>query len=300
MKRFLLILGLLLLAALPASAELGVIATNFPLYDFASHVAGDAAQVTMLIQPGTEVHAYDPTPKDMIAVEDCDLLLYVGGESEGWVETLLGAASDGPETLKLIDCVDAIEEAEHEDHHEDEDHDEIAYDEHIWTSPVNAMRMVQAIADTMAAQDPDNAELYQENAQAYIEEISALDADFRAVVEEGNRRLLIFADRFPLLYFTQEYGLEAIAAFPGCSGETEPSAQVMRQLIDAVRGDGVPCVYTIEMSTGRVAETIREETGCDVVEFHSCQNVTRDEMEAGETYVSLMRKNVAALEQGLR
>lgn len=295
MKKLIFFLMLLMMAALPAAAEPTVIATNFPLYDFARQVAGEAAQVSMLIPPGTEVHAYDPTPKDMIAVEQCDLLLYVGGESEGWVDTLLSATTDGPDALKLMDSVEAMEEADHEDHHGDE-----AYDEHIWTSPVNAMRMVQAIADGLARQDPENTALYQANAQAYIDEIAGLDASFRDVVANGSRKLLVFADRFPLAYFAHEYGLDVIAAFPGCSGETEPSAQVMRQLIDTVRKDGVPCVYTIEMSTGRVAETVREETGCEVAEFHSCQNVTKDELEAGETYVSLMRKNLAALELGLR
>lgn len=295
MKRLILTMGMLLLLARPASAELDVIATSFPLYDFASHVARGAAQVSMLIQPGTEVHAYDPTPKDMIAVEKCDVLLYVGGESEGWVDTLLSATTDGPEALRLMDCVEVMEEAEHDDHH-----GEVEYDEHIWTSPVNAMGMVQAIADDLARRDPDNAALYRQNAQAYIDEIAELDEAFRDAVSNGSRKRLIFADRFPLAYFVHEYGLEAIAAFPGCSAETEPSAQVMRRIIDAVREDGVPCVYTIEMSAGRVAATVREETGCDVLEFHSCQNVTKDEMEAGETYVSLMRKNLAALRQGLQ
>ncbi len=295
MKRLILALGLMLLLARPASAELDVIATSFPLYDFACHVAGDAAQVSMLIQPGTEVHAYDPTPRDMIAVEECDVLLYVGGESEGWVDTLLSATSDGPDALRLMDCVEPLEEAEHDGHHGD-----VEYDEHIWTSPVNATRMVQAIADDLARRDPDDAELYRQNAQAYVDEMAALDEAFRDAVAHGSRRQMIFADRFPLAYFAHEYGLEVIAAFPGCSGETEPSAQVMRRIIDAVRADGVPCVYTIEMSAGRVAATVREETGCDVLEFHSCQNVTKDEMAAGETYVSLMRKNLAALEQGLR
>lgn len=306
MKRFLIVLSIMLLMAFPACAELDVIATNFPLYDFASHVAGDAANVTMLISPGTEVHAYDPTPKDMIAVQECDLLLYIGGDSEGWVDTLLSAVTDGPQTLRLMECVETIEaEHEHEHEHEDEhehDHENgvIQYDEHIWTSPVNAMKMVQMIADSLSEADPENAPLYQENAAAYIAEISVLDGEFRAAIDACEEPLMVFADRFPMAYFAQEYGIEVIAAINGCSTDSEPSAQQMQLIIDTVRGQQIPCVYIIEMSTGRVAQTVAAETGCEVQSMHSCQNVTKDEMAAGETYVSLMRRNLAALQAGLK
>lgn len=307
MKKIVVLVCLFLLLTVPAFAELDVIATNFPLYDFARQVAGEAAQVRMLISPGTEVHAYDPTPKDMIAVQECDMLLYVGGDSEGWVDTLLSAVSDGPQTLRLMECVEGIEDHSDHDHasdehsHHDEAHDHgvIAFDEHIWTSPVNAMAMVRMICDGLCAADPDNAALYQQNAAAYIAEIAALDEQFRALVDSAENRVLVFADRFPLAYFAQEYGIEVIAAVNGCSAESEPSANQMQMIIDTVRAQQISCVYTIEMSTGRVAETVRAETGCDVLCVHSCQNVTKDEMNAGETYVSLMQKNLAALEVGL-
>lgn len=307
MKKIAILVCLFLLMALPACAELDVIATNFPLYDFARQVAGDAAQVRMLISPGTEVHAYDPTPKDMIAVQECDMLLYVGGDSEGWVDTLLGAVSDGPQTLRLMECVEGIEDHHdhdhdseaHSSHGEDHDHGVIQFDEHIWTSPVNAMAMVQMICDGLCAADPDNAALYRQNADAYIAEISALDGQFRSLADSAENCVLVFADRFPLAYFAQEYGFDVIAAVNGCSAESEPSAQQLQLIIDTVRQQQIPCVYTIEMSTGRVAETVRAETGCEVLSVHSCQNVTKDEMNAGETYVSLMQKNLAALEAGL-
>ena len=303
MKRFLILLFAMLMLSLPACAELDIIATNFPLYDFATHVAGDAADVTVLISPGTEVHAYDPTPKDMIAVQECDMLLYIGGESEGWVDTLLSAVEDGPQTLRLMECVETIE-AEHDHHDEEHEHEHetgvIEYDEHIWTSPVNAMKMVQMIADALSEADPDNAQLYQQNAAAYIAEIEALDGEFRAVVAESEAPLMVFADRFPMAYFVREYGIDVIAAINGCSADSEPSAQQMQKIIDTVRGQQIPCVYIIEMSTGRVAQTVSAETGCEVLSMHSCQNVTKDEMAAGETYVSLMRKNLAALQAGLK
>ena len=308
MKKIIMLLAAMMLLALPASAELDIIATNFPLYDFARQVAGDAAQVRMLIAPGTEVHAYDPTPKDMIAVQKCDLLLYVGGSSEGWVDSLLGAVSEGPQTLRLMDCVEGIEDHHDHDHsseehaHHDEDHDHglIRFDEHIWTSPVNAQAMVRMICDGLCAADPENEAQYRANAEAYIGQIDALDAQFRALADSAKDRPLVFADRFPLAYFAQEYGFDVIAAVNGCSAESEPSAQQMQMIIDTVRQQAIPCVYIIEMSTGRVAQTVQAETGCEIAQVHSCQNVTKDEMNAGETYVSLMQKNLAALEAGLK
>jgi len=308
MKKIFLLLAAMMLLALPACAELDIIATNFPLYDFARQVAGDAAQVRMLIAPGTEVHAYDPTPKDMIAVQECDMLLYVGGSSEGWVDSLLDAVSDGPQILRLMDCVEGIEDHNDHDHgsdehaHHDEEHDHglIRFDEHIWTSPVNAMAMVQMICDGLCAADPANEALYRTNAEAYIGQIAELDAQFRTLADPAQKRPLVFADRFPLAYFAQEYGFDVIAAVNGCSTESEPSAQQLQMIIDTVRQQGIPCVYIIEMSTGRVAQTVQAETGCEIAQMHSCQNVTKDEMNAGETYVSLMQKNLAALEAGLK
>lgn len=306
MKKIMALILFLMALALPACAELDVIATNFPLYDFARQVGGDAANVKMLISPGTEVHAFDPTPRDMIAVQECDLLLYVGGSSEGWVDTLLSAVDDGPQTVRLMACVETIEagyvhdhvHAEDSHHAENHAHGAIEFDEHIWTSPVNAMAMVRMIADGMAQADPDNAEMYHANAEAYAAQIAALDAEFRTLAEQ-NDLLMVFADRFPLAYFAQEYGVEVMAAVNGCSADSEPSAQQLKAIIDTVREKSLPCVYIIEMSTGRVAQTVQAETGCEIVSVHSCQNVTKDEMAAGETYVSLMQKNLAALQAGL-
>jgi zinc transport system substrate-binding protein len=202
----------------------------------------------------------------------------------------------------MFDAIDPIAEETVEGMQSDESAAEDAgeaYDEHIWTSPVNAGKMVYFIRDKLAALDPANEATYTANADAYVSEIMALDTAFRNVVASAARRELIFGDRFPLLYFAREYGLSYYAAFPGCSSETEPSAQTVTFLIDRIEADSVPAVYQIELSTGNIAKTLSAETGAEILTFQSLQNVTQAEFEAGETYVSIMWRNVDALERGL-
>lgn len=303
MKKTLLILAAclaLMCAAASAEGGLRIVTTDFPCYDFARQVAGDGAQITMLLKPGTEAHAYDPTPADILAIGDADLFVYIGGESDAWADNILsGFDGDGPATLRMMDCVDGlVEEDEGEGHHHDGGAPE--YDEHIWTSPVNAMRMVDALAEALSAADPENAARYRANAEDYTAQIARIDAQIRETVDGASRRTLVFADRFPFAYFVREYGLDYLAAFPSCTADTEPSMQVLIALIDKVVDEGIPAVYTIELSTQAIARTVQEETGAQILTLHSMQTVSQDEFEAGETYVSLMQKNLEALREGLR
>lgn len=300
MKKMLLCAALLIaLLMVSASAEdrLRVVATDFPCYDFARQAAGERADVTLLIHPGVEVHSYEPAPADILAIGEADLFVYIGGEGDAWADGILSGfdGSDGPTALRLMDAVTPLEEADEPGHA----HDAPEYDEHIWTDPKNAMAMVRAIGAALAELDPVNADAYRAAAEEYANEIAQLDEAFRQVVDSGARREIVFADRFPFLYFTQAYGLDWFAAFPSCTAETEPTPQTMLALIKKVRDDGLPAVYTIEMSTQSVARTVAEETGAEILTMHSLQTVTQDEFDAGETYVSLMRRNVAALEKGL-
>lgn len=279
-----------------------IVCTNFPCYDFARAVTGGNADLKLLIKPGAEVHSFEPTPADIMAVADCDLLIYIGGESDAWVEDILSTfGSDAPDTLRMFDCVETVEaDADHDHTHEDDhDHAHDDYDEHIWTSPVNAQRMVQAVADALNADFASLGDLWQANAAAYIAEIAEIDAQLRDVVSHAARREMIFADRFPLIYFAREYGLSYVAAFPSCAAESEPSAKTMMELIDRVQADGIPAVYTIELSSGKTAATIAAETGASILTFHSVQNLSEADFSAGETYVSLMQRNVEALREGL-
>ena len=197
---------------------------------------------------------------------------------------------------------------DHADHdHDTEDHDhadddhayEIEYDEHIWTSPVNAMKITQVIADTLEEMDPADAAVFRANEADYLGKLKNLDQEFRDVVDGADLDLIVMADKFPLRYFADTYGLRYRAAFSGCSSDTEPSAKTIAYLIDKVREEQIPAVYYLELSSHRVAEIISEETGAKPLLFHSCHNVTRREFESGVTYLQLMEQNVVNLREGL-
>lgn len=293
MRRWLMLLTVLLALCPWALCEdrMSVVCTDFPCYDFARQVAGESAQVTMLLRPGGEAHAFDPTPADMLSIGESDLFVYIGGESDAWVEGIL-ASLDGVNALRMMDAVEPLPE-------EDGDAEAPEYDEHIWLSPTNAVKMVGAVAEALCSADPAHAEAYGANAERYCDQIKAIDAEIRGLVAGARRRELVFADRFPFIYFTREYGLDHLAAFASCTADTEPSAQTLMMLIDRVAEDHLPAVYTIEMSTQAIARTVAEETGAQILTLHSMQTVTQEEFEAGESWVSLMKRNVAALGKGL-
>lgn len=297
---------LLLACALPACAQedgLRIVTTIFPEYDFARAVAGDMAEISMLIKPGAESHSYEPTPMDIIAIQKCDVFICVGGENDAWAQKILsGLDTSGMQIIRLMDIVEpCASEHHHADEHGHEDHDDHSheYDEHVWTSPVNAMAIVEAIADALAQADPDNAQAYLDNAAAYSAQIAQVDEQIRAIVTDAVRTELVFGDRFPFLYFANEYGLDWESAFPGCSTDAEASAATVAALIEKVKSDGVPVVCYMELSTHRIADTICEATGAKGMLLHSCHNVTAEEFEAGESYVSLMQKNCDTLREAL-
>lgn len=316
-KLFVLLLtGALLLSAVPAFAQSGdslnIVATIYPQYDFARAVAGDVSTVnlTMLLRPGAEMHSYEPTPQDIIAIRNADLFLYVGGESDAWVAEILASMPDsGVKAMSLTEMVPTLAEELVEGMQPEEEEASSAegeteseapeMDEHVWTAPLNALSMVNAIAAEMSAMDPANAAAYQRNAAAYGEKLSALDAAFREVVAGGKRTELIFGDRFPMRYFTHAYGLTYYAAFPGCSNETEPSAQTVAFLMNKVKQDKVPLILYPELSTHKVADVISEETGVPSHVFYACHNLTADEFAAGKTYVDFMTDNLATLKEAL-
>lgn len=296
--------------------RISVVTTIFPQYDFVRQIAGDSVDLKMLLKPGEETHSYEPTPQDIIAIQNSDIFIYVGGENDAWVEDILDSMPDaGMRTLKLIDCVDTVEEEhvegmqeqpghshEEEEYHGDETeeaHSVHEIDEHVWTSPVNASAIVDEIKELLAQTDPENRQRYEENAEAYEAELAALDAAFREVVDNAGRRLVIFGDRFPFRYFADEYGLDYYAAFPGCASDTEPSAAVMAFLINKVAEEKVPAVLKMELSNENIANAIAEATGTEVRTFYSCHNLTAEEFENGETYLSMMQKNVETLKEVL-
>ena len=312
---FPLLCALLLLAAcgpaLPPedSGRLQIVAAVFPAYDFARAAAGELADVTLLLPPGAESHSYEPTPADILRVQRCDLFLYLGGESDAWVDTILSAIEPKGETLRMIDCVDLLEEETVEgmqgghdhDHDHEEGHDHlgevVGMDEHVWTAPENAAAITRTVGERLAALDPGNGETYRANAGGYALELEELDRDFAAFFDGRTDRTIVFGDRFPLLYFAGAYDLDYYAAFPGCGTQTEPSAATVAFLTRKVREEGLPAVWYIEFSNHLVADSIAEAAGVETAQFHTCHNVSRAELEAGATYLSLMRANLETLRE---
>ena len=312
----------------PDDGHMKIVTTIFSQYDFARAISGNGelADVRMLLSPGEEIHSYEPTPLDIKEIQNCDLFIYVGGENDAWVDRILeNMGEKRPQTMRLMDVTDTVTEEivegmmqerghdhEHEEtgehEHEESDH---AYggdssheeheeaDEHVWTSPVKAAEITVAIAEKMAEIDPANAEAYLANAGDYEKQILDVDEQFREIVKNAQRRTIVFGDRFPVRYFAEEYGLEYYAAFPGCSSESEPSASTLAFLIDKVREEKIPVVFSIELSNGNIARAICESTDAVQRTFYSCHNVTKQQMDDGATYVSMMSENLEVIREAL-
>lgn len=275
-------------------SKLQIVCTSFPAYDFARELTGGRAELTLLIKPGSEVHSYEPTPKDMICIQESDLFICNGGESEQWVETLI---TPGLNTIYMMDCVDAVEESADGIYNAEDGEPEL--DEHVWTSPLNAIKISEEICNALCKLDTANAEAYKTNFAAYKAQLMALDREFRQVIKNSGKHTLVFADRFPMRYFALEYGLDCYAAFPGCSSETEPSAKTVAYLIDRVREDKIPAVLYMEFSNQKMADVICEDTGCRKLPFYSAHSVSAEQFEQGVSYLDLMRINLNSLKEAL-
>ena len=274
--------------------KLQIVCTSFPAYDFAREIAGDRAELTLLIKPGSEVHSYEPTPKDMIRIQESDLFICNGGESEQWAKTLITPELN---TIYMMDCVDTVEESADGIYNAEDGEPEL--DEHVWTSPLNAIKISKEICNALCKLDTDNAEEYKMNFAAYKAQLMALDREFRQVIKNSGKHTLVFADRFPMRYFALEYGLDCYAAFPGCSSETEPSAKTVAYLIDRVREDKIPAVLYMEFSNQKMADVICEDTGCKKLPFYSAHSVSAEQFEQGVSYLDLMRINLNSLKEAL-
>ncbi|MBQ7067371.1 MAG: zinc ABC transporter substrate-binding protein [Lachnospiraceae bacterium] len=358
--------------------KIEIVAVNFPAYDFARAVAGDKAEITMLISPGNDVHSYEPTPQDMITIGNCDLFIYTGGESDVYIEEILDSFSEKDfATLKMMDYVTVYEEEtvegmqvrghshdhssnvpayedeethveedmheeepthaeedshkeedfhaeedahgeedshaeedayaeehvhEHEESHEheeesDHDHEHEEYDEHVWTSPQNAIKIITGIEEAIANLDYENAEYYKQNAQAYIAQLQELHKKFEELFVHNTDSAIFVGDRFPFLYFAKEYGITYYAVFPSCNGESEPSAKTMAFFIEEAREYQTKTIFYLELSNDKTARAAAEAIGAATCELHSGHNVTKEDFEGGVTYVDILKRNYHALRE---
>ena len=332
--------------------RLKIVTSLFPYYDMARAVIGDVKGIDlkMTVTPGQDSHSFEPTPSDVIQMENADVLIYNGGSLETWIDTLLDSLNNKNQIqMKMMDYVDVLneeivegmdtrfEEHDHDEHshkednhnkekhkedsHSEENHKEDNHsedssndsefhnedseeeheetDEHIWTSPVNEIIMTEKICETLSKALPEEKENFQKNAENYISQLKELDNEFRTIVENAKINEIIFADKFPLQYFANEYGLKYYAAFPGCGSDMEPSAKTIGFLVDKIKEDNIKAVFYLELSSHIVADAIETDTGAKPLQFNSCHNITQKQFDSGVTYVDLMKENVNNLKIAL-
>ena len=315
----------------PAASDetrLRVVTTIFPEYDWVREILGDKAdnaEVTMLLDNGVDLHSYQPTADDIVKISECDLFIYVGGESDDWVDDALkNAANKNMKVINLLEAlgdsvkteevVEGMQEEEHDHDHDHEDADEhddakehdheeeAEYDEHVWLSLKNAQTLCSAISGVLQQIDPDNKDTYAANASAYIKKLSALDADYQAAVDAAACKTVLFGDRFPFRYLADDYGLRYYAAFAGCSAESEASFETISFLAGKVDELNLPCVLTIEGVQHKIAETIVRNTAAKnqkVLTMDSMQSTTSKDAANGATYLSVMEQNLSVLKEAL-
>ncbi len=302
------------------NADLSIVATIFPGYDWVREIMGDEAEnadITMLMDNGTDLHSYQPTADDISKISKCDLFIYAGGESDEWVKDALKQAENKDrkvinmmemlgDSVKTEEVVEGMESEHDHDHDEDGDHhdsdQEVEYDEHTWLSLKNAEMICEAIENDLSSLDPENKDIYKKNSEEYISKLSELDSKYQKTVDDAARKTLLFGDRFPFRYLTDDYGLDYYAAFVGCSAETEASFKTVKFLAEKVDELDLPCVMTIEGSDHKIAETIIRNTADKdqkVLTMDSMQAVTASDLKDGKTYLSVMEKNLEALKEAL-
>lgn len=297
-----------------STKKLSVIATVFPPYDFVRAIAGDRVELTLLLKPGTDSHSYTPSLSDIVDIERCDLFLYTGGESDLWAKEMLDTCGKSDvSALAMTDAVPLLEEEtvegmEHEHHHHEDGicedpahhHDEsVAYDEHVWTTPSNAKRIVSAITALLCEKDPAYADTYRQNQIAYTAKLDQLAVQLHDIAQNAKRRTLVFAERFPFRYLTHELSLTYYAAFSGCASATDVTLKTLTFLTETVKENGIPVIFYTEFSDQTVAQLIARETGAVPRKLHSCHMVTEAEWDKGVTYCKLIQQNIDCLREAL-
>ena len=288
------------------NGNISIVTTNFALYDFARAAAGDTANVRMLLAPGSESHDFEATLADIASISSADLFVCVGGESEDWVNDVFSAlGNDLPETFYALDEVETFDEETIEgmksDEKDEKDEEDGApeVDEHVWTSIGNAITLVDALAEKIAALEPESAETVFENARAYTEKLGEIQKKLLDVTAKSARKTRVVADRFPFRYMVEETGLDYYAAFSGCTSATEPSLSTVNYLIEKINSEKIPAIFVIEFSDRKTASMVADETGCEILTLHSAHNVSKEDFAAGVTYADIMEKNIEALKTAL-
>ncbi len=304
MKKFitLLILVCLILSGCTTTTKkndkLSIVSLSFPGYSFAKEIAGDIADITLLLPTGTESHGFEPTPKDILKIQNADVFIYGGGDSEHWVEEILSSLDQSVTTLAMnkvegLFCI--MEEHDHPSMFESH----IETDEHVWLSIPNSIIIAEKLGEILTYKNPENSAIFKENCENFVKNSKNLDLEFHAMTENALRKEIVVGDKFPFRYLVHEYEIDYHSAFPSCSGESEPSASTISELIEFVNENKIPVVFYTEFSNQKVANTICESTNAKPMLLHSCHNVSKSDFDAGITYIDLMKQNLNALKEAL-
>ncbi len=241
---------------------------------------------------------YEPKAKDIVDIKNADLFIYVGGTLEPWSSKVVDSINK-ENTLRLIDCISLEEEMKIDAAESDGEVHEREYDEHIWTSLDNSIKIINYIENKLSKMDSENETYYKENSKKYIEEISSLKNEFEDTIKNSKRKRLVFGDKMPMQYFINEFGLDVSAAFNGCAEETTPTSRTIAYLVDLIKKENIPYVLYLELNEGKVTKTLAEETGCKIIKFQSIHNISKEDFYKGKTYVDLMRENLDVIKKAL-
>ena len=280
--------------------KLTILTSNFPSYDFARAITKDVpnTSVEMLLKPGTEAHDYEPSPKDIVKISKADIFIYIGGESDEWIDDLLKDINT--KKVKVVKLMDLADKRFEEDPQTKEKSIDLEYDEHVWTGPRNSIKILKGLNKIISEEDSYNSSLYNTNTNNYINEFKEIDSEMWHIGDNLSRNILVFGDRFPFRYLVNEYNFNYYAAFPGCSSETEASSKTISNLINIAKENNVPVIIKVDYSNGKIANTIASETGAKVLTMYSGHNLSEEEFNSGKTMIDIMRDNMDVIKQALQ
>ncbi len=291
--------GVLTGCAKKEDGRLKVVCTLFPQYDFIRVIAGEKVNLKLLVTPGENPHDYVPLSEELNTAKTADLFIYTGDSMEAWVAAKMKSKTGNPDYI--LDVSDGITLNIDIDASEHTEKDETGpfYDPHFWTLPLNAEKMVETITARLCMLDTANTAFYRANADAYKTKLEALDTGFRDTVKNGKRKNIVIGDSFALGYFTKEYEMGYLATQDYCSPAAAPGEAVVTKLENSVKKQSLPVVFYRELSDQKTATTISTDTGAQMLLFHSCENITKEESNSGATYLSLMQQNLENLRVAL-
>ncbi len=274
-----------------------VIASSFPSYTLARSIMGDESDVKMLLPAGIEAHNYEPNPKTMVEVASADLIIFTGGESDAWLDTILESIDNPPRVFRMVDYTYLIPVKSEHNHHWDNHHDEI--DEHVWLSFENQIILAEELEKVLSELNPKESATYKANRDIYIRELEELRDEYSRVVSNSDHNKIVFASRFPFRYLFDEFGLDYEAAFPGCNENTEPNARTVASLIKSINDNKLSYVLNTEFSSESLPRLISEETGSSILRIHSMHNIELDRFHRGDDFISIMKENLEVLKKAL-